>query len=208
MGNTNSMLRYLAELRSLPAAAAIAAGIFLIDTLTSLHFAVASLYVIVVLIAAHDLHRRGIVITGVTCAFLTVMSYVIMHGVVVDGAAPLRFAVSLISILIATILVLRNVTGTCASRKLRGLAQLLLAKNCRPTCRHSYSIFLRTPPTRHGSVWLHDRLYRVFVGKASGRCHQHAARSASLPERGGFLQSGIGRQISGGRTDGIFLARP
>ena len=37
------MLRYLAELRSLPAAAAIAAGIFLIDTLTSLHFAVASL---------------------------------------------------------------------------------------------------------------------------------------------------------------------
>jgi hypothetical protein len=59
------MLRYLAELRSLPVAAAIAAGIFLIDTLTSLHFAVASLYVIVVLIAAHDLHRRGIVITGV-----------------------------------------------------------------------------------------------------------------------------------------------
>jgi class 3 adenylate cyclase len=105
------MLRYLAELRSLPAAATIAAGIFLIDTLTSLHFAVASLYVIVVLIAAHDLRRRGIVITGVTCAFLTVMSYVIMHGVVVDGAAPLRFAVSLISILIATILVLRNVSA-------------------------------------------------------------------------------------------------
>ena len=107
----DSMLHYLAELRSLPAAAAIAAGIFLIDTLTSLHFAVASLYVIVVLIAAHDLHRRGIVITGVTCAFLTVMSYVLMHGVVVDGAAPLRFAVSLILILIATILVLRNVSA-------------------------------------------------------------------------------------------------
>jgi class 3 adenylate cyclase len=104
------MLRYLAELRSLPVAAAIAAGIFLIDTLTSLHFAVASLYVIVVLIAAHDLPRRGIVITGVTCAFLTVMSYVLMHGLVVDGAAPLRFVVSLISILIATILVLRNVS--------------------------------------------------------------------------------------------------
>jgi class 3 adenylate cyclase len=105
------MLRYLAGLRSLPVAAAIAAGIFLIDTLTSLHFAVASLYVIVVLIAAHDLHRRGIVITGVACAFLTVMSYVIMHGVVVDGAAPLRFAVSLISILIATILLLRNASA-------------------------------------------------------------------------------------------------
>jgi len=105
------MLRYLAELRSLPAAIAIAAGIFLIDTLTSLHFAVASLYVIVVLIAAHDLRRRGIVITGVACAFLTVVSYALMHGFVVDGAAPLRFAVSLILILIATILVLRNVSA-------------------------------------------------------------------------------------------------
>ena len=105
------MLCYLTGFRSLPVAAVLAGGIFLIDTLTSLHFAVASLYVIVVLIAAHDLHRRGIVITGVTCASLTVMSYVIMHGVVVDGAAPLRFAVSLISILIATILVLRNVSA-------------------------------------------------------------------------------------------------
>lgn len=105
------MPRHLAELQSLPVAAAIAAGIFLIDTLTSLHFAVASLYVIVVLIAAHDLHRRGIVITGVTCAFLTVMSYVLMHGFVVDGAAPLRFVVSLVSILVATFLVLRNVSA-------------------------------------------------------------------------------------------------
>ena len=107
----DSILRYLAELRSLPGAAAIAAGIFLIDTLTSLHFAVASLYVIVVLIAAHDLRRRGIVIMGVACAFLTVVSYALMHGFVVDGAAPLRFAVSLILILIATILVLRNVSA-------------------------------------------------------------------------------------------------
>ncbi len=58
------MLVYLTSLRSLPAATALAGGIFLIDTLSSLQFAVASLYVIVVLIAAHDLHRRGVVITG------------------------------------------------------------------------------------------------------------------------------------------------
>jgi class 3 adenylate cyclase len=76
-----------------------------------LQFAVASLYVIVVLIAAHDLHRRGVVITGVTCAFLTVFSYMLVHGFVVDGTAPLRFAVSLVSILTTTILVLRNVSA-------------------------------------------------------------------------------------------------
>ncbi|MGY4427710.1 adenylate/guanylate cyclase domain-containing protein [Bradyrhizobium betae] len=105
------MLRCLAGLRSLSVAVALAAGIFLIDTLTSLHFAVASLYVIVVLVSAHDLHRRGIVTTGVTCALLTVLSYALMHGFEADGVAPLRFGVSLISILIATILVLRNVSA-------------------------------------------------------------------------------------------------
>jgi class 3 adenylate cyclase len=105
------MLRYLAGLRSFFVAAAFAGGIFLIDTLTSLQFAVASLYVIVVLIAALDLDRRGVMITGVTCALLTVFSYVLVHGLVVDGTAPLRFAVSLVSILVATILVLRNVSA-------------------------------------------------------------------------------------------------
>src|SRR4051812_39207338 len=105
------MLCYLTGLRSLPAAAALAGGIFLIDTLTSLQFAVASLYVVVVLTVARDLHSRGIVIAGVTCAFLTGFSYVLVHGFVVDGTAPLRAAVSLVSILIATILVLRNVSA-------------------------------------------------------------------------------------------------
>ena len=102
---------HLTGIRSLAVAAALGGGIFLIDTLSSLQFAVASLYVIVVLIAAHDFHRRGVVITGVTCALLTVFSYVLVHGFVVDGAAPLRSAVSLVSILIATILVLRNVSA-------------------------------------------------------------------------------------------------
>ena len=105
------MLCYLTGLRSLLAAAALAGGIFVVDTLTSLQFAVASLYVVVVLIVARDLHRRGIVMTGVTCAFLTVFSYVLVHGFVVDGTAPLRATVSLVSILIATILVLRNVSA-------------------------------------------------------------------------------------------------
>jgi hypothetical protein len=117
------MLWYLTGLRSLPVAAALAGGIFLIDTLTSLQFAVASLNVIVVLIAAHDFHRRGVVITAVTCAFLTVFSYVLVHGFVVDGTAPLRSAVSLVSIVIATILVLRNVltSGATLYCRLRNL---------------------------------------------------------------------------------------
>jgi class 3 adenylate cyclase len=105
------MLYRFTSIRSLPLAAVLAGGIFLIDTLSSLQFAVASLYVIVVLIGAHGLHCRRVVITGVTCALLTGLSYVLVHGFVVDGTAPLRSAVSLVSILIASILVLRNVSA-------------------------------------------------------------------------------------------------
>jgi class 3 adenylate cyclase len=112
------MLGYPIGLHYLHVAGVLAGGIFLIDTLTSLQFAVASLYLIVVLIAAHDLHRRGIVITGAICAFLTVFSYVLVHGFEVDGTAPLRFAVSLVSILIATILVLRNVSANLRVKKI------------------------------------------------------------------------------------------
>jgi adenylate cyclase len=86
----------------------LAASIFLVDTLSSLEFAVASLYVLVVLLAAHDLHRQGIIITGIGCSLLTIVSYGLMHGLAVDEAAPLRSAVSLVAILITTTLVLRT----------------------------------------------------------------------------------------------------
>jgi hypothetical protein len=80
MESEDSMLCHLTGIHSLRAAAALAGGIFLIDTLSSLQFAVASLYVIVILMAAHDLHRRAVAITGVTWAFFTVFSYVLMHS--------------------------------------------------------------------------------------------------------------------------------
>jgi class 3 adenylate cyclase len=110
-GADNPMAFNLARTRSLFLAAALASTVFLVDTLSSLQFAVASLYVIVVLIAARDLHRQGVVITGASCALLTVVSYVLVHGFTVDGAAPLRSIVSLISILITTILVLRSLSA-------------------------------------------------------------------------------------------------
>jgi class 3 adenylate cyclase len=107
------MMRYV-DLRLSPRliAIALAGGIFLIDTTSSLQFAVAALYAIVVLIAAHDLNHHVVMITGVTCAFLTVFSYLLVHGFTVDGSAPLRSAVSLVSIVIVTILVLRNVSAS------------------------------------------------------------------------------------------------
>jgi class 3 adenylate cyclase len=89
-------------------AVALAASVFLIDTLSSLQFAVASLYVLPILLSAHDLRRRGIILTGFLCTILTVLSYAATHGFALDGAAPLRSLVSLVSIMITLVLVVSN----------------------------------------------------------------------------------------------------
>jgi adenylate cyclase len=86
----------------------MAACIFLVDTLSSLQFGVASLYVVVILISAYNVRCRGTIWTGISCAALTALSYVLTHGFVVDGTAPLRFVVSLVSITITLVLVIRN----------------------------------------------------------------------------------------------------
>ncbi len=105
------MLFHLGHTNSLPWAALLAACIFLIDTLSSLEFGVASLYVVVVLVAARDLDRRGVIVTAAGCSLLTVLSYALVHGLKADESAPLRSAVSLVAILITTILVLRSLAA-------------------------------------------------------------------------------------------------
>src|SRR5690348_9139390 len=102
-----SITRRSPRLSSLPLAFTLAACIFLIDTLSSLHFAVASLYVLVILISARDLRRHGIILTAIVCGTLTLISYLLTHGVSLDGAAPLRSAVSLVSIVVTLVLVLQ-----------------------------------------------------------------------------------------------------
>ncbi|MCS3893494.1 adenylate cyclase [Bradyrhizobium japonicum USDA 38] len=99
---------YSARPHSLGPAIVLAACIFLMDTLSSLQFAVASLYVAVILISAYDLQCRGIILTGIWCAALTALSYVLTHGFTVTGTAPLRSLVSYVSITITVVLVIRN----------------------------------------------------------------------------------------------------
>lgn len=90
----------------------LAACIFLVDTLSSLEFAVASLYVVVVLVAARDVDRRGIVVIATGCILLTILSYCLVHGLTADESASLRSAVSLVAITITTLLVLRSLAAT------------------------------------------------------------------------------------------------
>jgi len=102
-------------------AGAIGVGIFLVDTFTTLDIAIAVLYVVVILAAASFLQRRGVIVVGALCGALTILGYLVSHGLSVDSAL-LRCAVSLFAIGIATLLALRTQEATAA---LVGQARLL-----------------------------------------------------------------------------------
>jgi two-component system, LuxR family, sensor kinase FixL len=103
------------------AASAFALAIFIIDTMTSLDIAIAVLYVVVVLLAANFLGRRGVLMVSAACMVLTTVSYVVTHHVAADAALA-RAVVSLSAIAATTFLALKNQS---ASMALRDQAQLL-----------------------------------------------------------------------------------
>ena len=55
----------------------LALAIFVVDALTALDIAVAVLYVVVVLMAADYLDRRGLLLVSAGCLALTVLAYVL-----------------------------------------------------------------------------------------------------------------------------------
>jgi len=98
-------------------AAALALGIFIFDTLSPLQFAVAVLYVVVVLIAATYLQRRSVLIAATACGALTVLSYLLAHGPRLEGTAPDRSIISLAAIGITTMLALRTLAANARLRE-------------------------------------------------------------------------------------------
>jgi class 3 adenylate cyclase len=89
---------------------ALGIGIFIFDTVSPLQFAVAVLYVVVVLAAATSYQRRVVLMTSGACVGLTVLSYAIVHGFKLVGTAPLRSVMSLVAIGITTFLSLKNLS--------------------------------------------------------------------------------------------------
>src|SRR5262245_31795525 len=92
------------------ATAAIALVICAIDTLTTLDMAIAVLYVVIVLMAANSLQRRGVLFFSAGCLALTILSYLLSHGFAVDPSLG-RCLVSLSAIGITTFLALKNQTA-------------------------------------------------------------------------------------------------
>ena len=108
----------LQALLAVPAAAAI----FAVDTYTPLGSAVAVLYGIVLMLAAGVLRGWRLVLAAVGCAVLTVVSYVMEHGLAFHESSGLRCIVSLSAITVTTFLLLRNQTS---NRRVEGQAALL-----------------------------------------------------------------------------------
>lgn len=89
-------------------AIALAAGIFIIDTLTSLTIAVAVLYVVVILLSVPVFSRRGVLALAFACMALTTLSFIISHPTTAITSAFIRCLVSLTAISTTTVFALWN----------------------------------------------------------------------------------------------------
>ena len=90
------------------ATALLAAVIFTIDTLVDVYGAIAVLYVVVLLLAAPALSRRGIVSLAAGCVLLTALSLLTSHSWPIDASAWLRFLTALAAIAVTTMLLLKE----------------------------------------------------------------------------------------------------
>lgn len=97
--------------RTIVVATLLATAIFAIDVLTPFSFAIAVLYVLVVLVASGTLDRRLVLIVGGLCIALVLIAFVARHDLGETGALA-RAGVSVVAVLVATALILKNIRGT------------------------------------------------------------------------------------------------
>ena len=108
---------------ALPVATAVVAiAIFIADTVTGIDVAAAGLYVVVVLMAARFLSARGVILVGIGCVGLTVLSYVLSPPATGNPAETANPLICLLMILLTTFLVLQ---AQKASATLQEQASLL-----------------------------------------------------------------------------------
>src|SRR5262245_1831933 len=104
-------------------AGAFALGVFVFDTATTLDIAVAVLYVVVVLLSANFLQRRGVLVVSAGCMVLTVLSYVLSHHIAADTSL-VRVVMSLLAIAATAFLALKNESANMAVREQARLLDL------------------------------------------------------------------------------------
>jgi two-component system, LuxR family, sensor kinase FixL len=104
-------------------AGVFALGIFAVDAATTLDIAIAVLYVVVVLLSANFLQRRGVLIVASGCMALTVLAYLLSHPIEADTAL-VRVVMSLSAIAATAFLALKNQSANMAVREQARLLDL------------------------------------------------------------------------------------
>ncbi|HTJ58569.1 MAG TPA: PAS domain S-box protein, partial [Devosiaceae bacterium] len=106
------------------AATVMAAAIFAVDAFTPLGIAIAVLYSAVILLSSRLLDWRGVFLVAVGCGVLTVIAYLIGHGLDASGPPVLRFLVSLAAIATTAFLALEDKRAASALGERAGLLDL------------------------------------------------------------------------------------
>ncbi|WP_230175038.1 ATP-binding protein [Rhizobium sp. CECT 9324] len=96
------------EIGILTFAVVLAATVFYLDTFTDIHSALATLYVITLLLSAETLTEKGTLLLTGSCVSLSMFSYVTAHGLQGDMAAALRLIVAVAAMAITCALIIRN----------------------------------------------------------------------------------------------------
>jgi len=89
-------------------AIALSSTIFIVDLVSSIHVAIAVLYVAVILISVNIFPKKGVILVSLVCIGLTLIAFVSEHGLDIYDDSFARLLVSLSAIGITTLLALKN----------------------------------------------------------------------------------------------------
>ena len=169
-------------------AGALAITIFVVDAFTPLDIAIAVLYVIVVLMAANFLRRRGVILVSLSCAGLTVLSFILQHGYSNGSDSIGRTLVSLTAIGVTTILALNRQLAEDAWR--RSETYLTEAQRLSRTGSFSWNI------ATEEQVWS-EEIFRIFEYDFATKPTLDLVRRRSHPEDAAMLEQAF-EQVANG----------
>jgi two-component system, LuxR family, sensor kinase FixL len=171
-------------------AGALAIIIFVIDTFTPLNIAIAVLYVIVVLMAANFLRRRGVILVSLACAGLTVLSFILQHDWDTSDSIG-RNLVSLTAVGVTAILALNRQRAEDAWRR----SETYLTEAQRLSRTGSFSWKIATEE----QVWS-EEIFRIFEYDFATKPTLDLVRRRSHPDDASMLEQAFEQALSGAQS--------
>lgn len=170
---------------------ALAAIIFALDTFVSLDVAIAVLYVIVVLMSANFLRRRGVIFVSLGCVCLTMLSFSFQHGFEAGAESIGRCLVSVAAVGVTAILAVGRQMADDAHRR----SETYLVEGQRLSRTGSFSWNVATEE----QVWS-EELYRIYECDPAMKPTLDFVRLRGHPDdasvlRQAFQQASVGAEI-------------